>query len=92
MGKKKRIWAYTGFYLNYAKGSLIQPMARYMVSLTVNINPRDPKGSAVAEQMFFKQLDKYFKELLKLIQNIYNQVFMIESIIDLDLFWNVNND
>jgi len=41
MAKKKRIWAYTG--------SLIAPLSRYFQTLKVTINPRDRKGSAIAE-------------------------------------------
>jgi len=40
-GKKKRVWVYTG--------SLIAPISRYFLNLTVNLNSADPQGSKIVE-------------------------------------------
>jgi hypothetical protein len=40
-GKKKRVWMYTG--------SLIEPLSRYFLNLSVTINPKDKEGSRIAE-------------------------------------------
>lgn len=44
MGKKKRVWVYTG--------SLIQPLARYFLNLNIKLNSKDLAGSRIAETLF----------------------------------------
>ena len=41
MAKKKRVWAYTG--------SLLAPISRYFLNLSVTTNPYDLNGSSIAE-------------------------------------------
>ena len=41
MGKKKRIWVYSG--------SLIAPLSRYFLNLNIITNTKDIQGSRIAE-------------------------------------------
>lgn len=53
MAKKKRIWAYTG--------SMISPIAKYIISLKVTLNVNDYRGSGIAEY-YTILLEIYFKK------------------------------